>query len=383
MRIAVLTTGRQDWSILQPLARALAQSADFQLCLVAGGMHGRGGRIPDEIDGLRVDAKVDVLPQDDSRLAIATAAGRTTEAVAEALNRVRAEALLLVGDRTESLAAVVAATCLQLPVIHLHGGEETEGAIDNACRHAITKLSHLHLVAHESFARRVRQMGEEPSRVFVTGALGIDAARTVERMSRAELAAELGITDVNLPWILCTHHPTTLGEDPAREFSAVLEGLRRVMARQPVELVFTVPNADAGNGALVRLLRDFAQRHPRVHVVEALGARRYYSMLSCVAVMVGNSSSGILEAPFFGLPVVNVGDRQKGRLRSAHVVDVTPDADAVADAVAQSLAPERRAELTNVESPFGDGHATEKVLAALRAVAPTLANVRKRFHAVP
>jgi len=379
MRIAILTTGRQDWTGLSVVARAVASDTEHEVILLAGGMHGRSGSLPESLDGIAVAEKIEVLPRGDSGHAVADAAGRTTAAVASSLHRANADALLLLGDRTETLAAAVAATCLRLPVLHVHGGEETEGAVDNACRHAITKLSHVHFVAHESFARRVEQMGEPRERIVVTGAPALDAAVHRATISKDALARDLGLNAAK-PWILCTHHPTTLGRlPPAEELRAVLHALEPRVASGD-QIVITRPNVDEGHEGLARELDAFVRRHGGDVVVhDALGAERYFSLLAHAVAMIGNSSSGIIEAPLFRLPTVNVGDRQRGRLRGANVIDVPADEAAIADALARALSPAMRDALAGTTSPYGDGRAGARIAGAIDRLAPELCTAVKVF----
>ena len=380
MRIAVLTTGRQDWTGLMMVVRALASADDFEPVIIAGGMHARGGAIPDALDGHPVARKVDVLPLGDSGAAVADAGGRTTSAVAAALTDLRPDALLLLGDRTETLAAAFAATCLRVPIVHLHGGEETEGAVDNACRHAISKLSHVHFVAHESFARRLLQMGESSRRVFVAGAPALDYVRLVPRLSRSAVSERLGLR-TEADWIVCTHHPATLGGSSAEaEASAVVSALERMVTSRRMQVVITRPNVDEGHSAVGKLLSRMTNAHPgEVLLVDALGAELYFSVLEHAAVMVGNSSSGLIEAPLFRLPTVNVGDRQRGRLRGVNVIDAPPETAAISDAIDAALSPRTRARLEGTTSPYGDGRAAERIVAGLRGIGKDIRDCTKAF----
>ncbi|MCW8129548.1 MAG: UDP-N-acetylglucosamine 2-epimerase (hydrolyzing) [Planctomycetota bacterium] len=370
MRVAFFTSGRQDWGILGPVAHAAARSGLVEAVVIAGGMHGRG-EIPRELEGLRVDEYVETLPAGDRPRAVAQAAGLTATLLAGSLERLRADALLIAGDRTETLGAALAAACLALPIIHLHGGEESAGAIDNACRHAITKLSHLHFVAHADYARRIAAMGERPERVVVSGAPALDRLWTDPRLDGFKLARSLGLKALGSPLVLVTHHPATLGRiGPEDEAAAVIEGVLRGLAGQAeATVVVTAPNCDTGGQAIDARMRRIADGDQRFVWVNALGSQRYFSLMARAAAMVGNSSSGLLEAPSFGLPVVNVGDRQKGRLRIGEVFDVEADAEQIAAALAGALS--RHAEYPREPraTSLGDGHAAERILASLEAFA--------------
>lgn len=331
--IAVLTTGRQDYGILRSTIRELSTDPRFRLEIWAGGMHlvARYGRTIDLIrqDGVEVARELHFLGESPDALADTA---RAVETIGNALHASRPDALLLLGDRTETLAAGVAATIAQVPVVHLHGGEETEGAIDNSCRHALTKLAHLHLVSHARHAERVLQMGEHPDSVVVVGAPGLDNLYRHDLPSLAEVAKSLGhcLPD---PVVLVTMHPATLGGDSVVEVTAVAGAMDEVAATYLV----TSPNADAGGEAIRDLWLQWTVGRENVIFVDALGEVRYWSVLRSAAAVLGNSSAGIIEAPAAGIPVVNVGDRQRGRLRYGAVVDVPAEVHAISAALRGAL----------------------------------------------
>jgi UDP-hydrolysing UDP-N-acetyl-D-glucosamine 2-epimerase len=332
-RLAVLTTGRHDYGILRSTFRVLAEAADFDLRVWAGGMHLQP-RFGVPLELLRADgiAPARELPFVAEPPAPPDDAARALSQVGQALAADRPDALLLVGDRAEILAAGLAATLAAVPIVHLHGGEESEGAIDNACRHALTKLSHLHLVSHPAHAARVVQMGEDPAVVVVVGAPGLDNAFRDDLPSRAELERDLGVSLAS-PVVLVTMHPATLGADAEDEVAAV----SAAMAAVDAQYVVTLPNADHGGAAIAGHWQRWARGRDNVSVLAALGERRYFGMLRLAVAVLGNSSSGIIEAPMLGVPVVNVGDRQAGRLRFGPVADVPPDPTAIATALRVAL----------------------------------------------
>jgi UDP-N-acetylglucosamine 2-epimerase (non-hydrolysing)/GDP/UDP-N,N'-diacetylbacillosamine 2-epimerase (hydrolysing) len=282
-------------------------------------------------------------------------------------------ALVLVGDRAETLAAGLAATLARVPIVHLHGGEETEGAVDNAFRHAQTKQSHLHLVSHAAHARRVEQMGEPRESIEVVGAPGLDNLLAATVPGRAELERSLGLALAS-PVILVTLHPTTLGVDPDDEACALTFAMDRV----PATYVVTLPNNDRGADLIRSRLETFVAAKPRRVAVPALGPDRYAGMLRIADVVLGNSSSALIEAPLFGVPTVNVGDRQKGRLRGANVIDVEPEASAIELALHRALDPSFAAHARAAGSPYGDGHSGERIVAVLERWKPPNPP-RKRF----
>lgn len=375
-RLAVLTTGRQDYGIVRPVCEALCQGSTWTPELLVGGLHlgphRETFRASVERDGFPVASE---LAGTDS--AGAAQAAAMVVASANALERLRPDALLLVGDRSETAAAAIGATLARVPIVHLHGGEETEGAIDNALRHAVTKLSHLHLVSHELHARRVRQMGEDPRDVVVVGAPGLDNIRRQDLPSRDALSADLGIA-LDAPVVVVTFHPTTLGGEPGFEVARLVDALERLDRATPSTFVVTLPNNDAGGEIVRRSLVEFA-RGPRRTAVEALGESRYFGLLRVADAMVGNSSSGLIEAPVVQLPVVDIGARQAGRLAGQNVIHAEVEVDAIVDGLRRALDPVFRAGLVGTTSPYGDGRSAARVRAALEAWSPPRPP-RKRFH---
>jgi len=363
VRIAVLTTGRQDWGILRSTCKLLGSDSRFDLRVFAGGMHLSAafgeGLVSLAEDGIEVCEKLRWI-DDAGTTPTAQQAGEAIVQISAALERQRPDALLLVGDRFETLSAATAATLAKVPVIHLHGGEETEGAIDNSIRHAITKLAHLHLVSHPLHAERVLAMGEASNAIKMVGAPGLDNAHRTDLPSRSSLERDLGIA-LDAPVVLVTLHPTTLGAEPALELAALTEAMDSVDATY----VITLPNADPGNELLRKGLVE-AAGHGRRLVASALGERRYWGLMRIADAMVGNSSSALIEAPVLRVPAVNIGVRQKGRLRSDNLLDVQPSAPEIAGALKRALSPEFRASLASL-GPYGDGQSAPRILAALAA----------------
>jgi UDP-N-acetylglucosamine 2-epimerase (non-hydrolysing)/GDP/UDP-N,N'-diacetylbacillosamine 2-epimerase (hydrolysing) len=366
MNACVLTTGRQDWGILRSTCLALRSDPRFVLRLLVGGMHcaerfGRTARLVAE-DDFAASERLDWMGAG-APLA-AEQAGEAVKQVARALARERPDFLLLAGDRFETAAAALAATLARVPLVHLHGGEETEGSFDNALRHAITKLSHLHLTSHPAHARRVIALGEDPATVHVVGAPGLDNLHRADLPGRAELERDLGLP-LAPPVVVVTLHPATLGGDPAVEAAAVAAAMDRV----PATYVITLPNTDPGHEVVRTTLLAAAER-PGRRAVEALGERRFWGLLRIAGAMLGNSSSALIEAPLLRLPAVNVGARQKGRVRAANVIDSAAEPEAIALALTRALASAFRASLAASESPFGDGHAAERILKVLGSWRP-------------
>ncbi len=365
MRLAVLTTGRQDWGILRSTCRKLKDDPGFHLAILAGGMHlsilhGETIRAV-EADGCVPAERLDWMTGAGSVFA---QTGQAISLIGEALFRQKVDALLLAGDRFETAAGALAATLCRVPVVHLHGGEETEGAIDNSLRHAITKLSHLHLTSHADHAARVISMGEDPRTVHVVGAPGLDNLHRQDLADRAELETFLGLT-LTPPVVVVTFHPTTLGGDPAGETAALVEAMDRV----PATYVVTLPNADPGHEVVRDLLKKSVDR-PGRRAVDALGERRFWGLLRLADAMLGNSSSALIEAPVLGVPVVNIGTRQKGRLRGDNVIDAEVTRFAIVDALKTALSPSFRQRLQPPRSPFGDGRAADRIVEILSRWTP-------------
>jgi UDP-hydrolysing UDP-N-acetyl-D-glucosamine 2-epimerase len=376
--IAVVTVARSDWGHLRPVLGELRAAHDVRLLLFVGGMHlaEAFGRTVDaiEAEGWPIAERVEMLEPSDAPEAIATSIGRGVVGFARAYARHRPDLVVVLGDRFEMLSAATAALPFVLPVAHLHGGEVTEGAIDNQIRHAITKCAHLHFVSAEPHARRVVAMGEEPWRIHNVGAPGLDRVRTTPLLSRAELGRRLAL-DGDDRWLVVTYHPATLEyRDTGRHVDELLAALEKVDAT----LVVTYPNADTAGRTIIARLEEFAGRHARVRLARNLGDDVYLSMLRHADAMVGNSSSGLIEAPSFELPVVNVGARQAGRLRAANVVDVGPERDEILAGIETALASSFRAGLRGLANPYGDGRAAERIVRVLRTVELSPALTRKR-----
>jgi UDP-hydrolysing UDP-N-acetyl-D-glucosamine 2-epimerase len=360
--------------------QAIAAEPALTLQLVVCGQHldPRFGETWEaiEADGFKIDARVDLGLTDDSRLAVTVATGRAVGGLAEVLTHLKPDLVLVLGDRYEILAAGVAALLLNIPLAHIHGGELTEAAMDDSIRHALSKMASLHFVAAAPYAQRVIQMGEEPARVIVSGAPGLDQIATLKPLTRAELAAQLKLTLAD-PLFLITYHPVTLQrDDGGHGVTALLQALN---AYPTATMVFTGVNSDPGHRAIQDMIAAFVAGDPSRRVaVASLGQRGYLSAMGLAAAVVGNSSSGLIEAPTLGIPSVNIGDRQKGRLRSPTVIDSGEDTAAIREALARALDPGFRAHATG-EPAYGRGGAAAKIVAALKAVPLSQLSV-KHFH---
>jgi GDP/UDP-N,N'-diacetylbacillosamine 2-epimerase (hydrolysing) len=385
VKIGILTGTRAEYGLFRALLGPLEREPRFETSLIVTGSHlsSRFGMTVEEIesDGHRIAARVPLPLDDDSELGVSRAMASALAGIAEALRDDRPDLLLILGDRYEALAGACAALLTRVPVAHLHGGELSEGAVDDAMRHAITKMAWLHFAATEASGRRIVQLGEEPSRVFVVGALGVDNALREATLTRAELEAELGPV-FGARTALVTFHPVT-GEDhsSAGQMAELLAALDRC---RDLHAVFTMPNADAGNAAIVVAIQDYCRVNPdRAHAFVSLGTRRYLSLLACADVCLGNSSSGIIEAPSLGTPTVDIGDRQAGRERADCVFHCEPEAEAIEQALRRALSIDIRRRPEIFRNPYGDGHAAGRIVAVLRSQAPPIQGSPKRFRDIP
>lgn len=378
-RVAVFTGTRAEYGLLYWLMKDIQASEALALQVIVSGMHLSpefGGTWQQIVaDGFPVDAKVEMLLSSDTPVGVVKSMGLGMIGFADALDRLRPDQLLVLGDRFEALAVVQAALVMSIPVVHLHGGEITEGAYDNTIRHAITKMASLHFTAAEPYRQRVIQMGEAPDTVFNVGAVGLDHLRRSTSMGLDELSRSLGFK-LRQPYFLVTYHPVTLAaEDPEISVRAMLAALDRFPGHQ---VVLTYPNADNGGRVIIPVLEDHALKQPdRVLVVPSLGFRRYLSALSGAAAMVGNSSSGIIEAPAFGVPTVNLGARQLGRLAADSVLHCAPTETAIAEAITTAVLPDFAARCKSVVNPYGQGDAAGRIV---RVLETHVGRLTKHFH---
>ena len=380
--IAVVTTTRADYGLWYWILRAIQQHPNFKLQLICGGTHLRPEhgltRRFIEQDGFAIDAEVDfLLPAGgDTHTDVAIASSRAVEGFARQLHKLRPDMVLLLGDRFETLAAAFAAATMRIPIGHLHGGEATEGALDESYRHAITKLSHIHFPATEQAATRIVQLGEQPDRIHVVGAPGLETIAKCKHMSVEELSTAIGI-GLEAGFVLVTYHPATLSaQSPQDQVAQLANGL----ASTERQLVISRSNADAGSAAVVSRLEEFCRERNDAHLVASAGQEAYINLMRHAAAMLGNSSSGIIEAPSIPLAAVNVGRRQQGRQRAANVIDVPCEAAAIADGLGRALSDEFQRSLTGLVNPYGDGRTSQRIVQVLAEVELAPAVLVKRFH---
>lgn len=361
--IGVVTVARSDYGHLQPLLHEIRGAADLELRLLVSGAHlsARLGATAAliEKDGWAIADRVDTGLDDDTPEAIGRALGTAVREFTAALARRRPDVLVVLGDRWEMLAAALAALPLAVPVAHLHGGEVTEGVIDEQIRHALTKLSHLHFAATEPYARRIRQMGEEPWRICVSGEPGLDNMLRLSLGSVADLEKASGL-DLARPTALVTFHPPTLdGADLDRQMAEIVVALEAAAARHGLQYLITYPGADPGADRIVDAWKQFVAGRKDRTLVKHLGQRLYLRALKECAMMIGNSSSGLVEVPSYNLPVVNIGDRQAGRVRAANISDCDARSDAIGGAIDLALSYDRT---RPCENPYGDGKSAARIV---------------------
>lgn len=366
-KICVITGTRAEYGLLRRVMQGIKSEPALTLQVIATGMH----LSPDfgltyreiEQDGFRIDRKVEMLLSSDTPVGIAKSMGLGVIGFADALAELTPDLLVVLGDRFEIFAAVSAALVARIPVAHLHGGEVTEGAYDEAFRHSITKMSHLHFVAAEEYRKRVIQLGESPDRVFLVGGLGIDAISGLKLMDRQalETALDFKFGSKNL---LITFHPSTL--EAAVATDQMTELLTALADLHDTKLIFTLPNADTGGRALSHMVEDFVGRHPHARAYASLGQLRYLSCIAQVDGVLGNSSSGLLEVPAFKKGTINIGDRQRGRLQASSVINCQPNRTAIKAALQRLYSKDFQSSLSTVSNPYGQGGASEKIIEALK-----------------
>ena len=362
--ICLVTGTRAEYHLLHPVIVALQKEPAFHVMLAVTGAHlseQQGNTWRDiEKDGIRIDAKIPILGDGDSESDINHAMSRAIDGFDAFFHESRPELVVILGDRYEMLSVAIVCMNMRIPIAHLHGGETTEGAVDESIRHAITKMSYLHFTSCEEYRKRVIQLGESPERVFNVGALGIENIKNVKRMTREELGESIGF-DLSGPYALFTYHPVTLeshaeGQD-IREILAALDDF------PDLKILFTKANADHGGALINRMIDEYVSKHPdRCTAVYSLGMERYLSAMSHASVVIGNSSSGIVESPSFGVPTVNIGDRQKGRIRAENVIDCPAERKEVSKTIRRAFSAEFIAIAKSVINPYGDGNTSERIV---------------------
>lgn len=380
-KICIVTGTRAEFGLMQWLMHEIQEDSDLELQIIATGMHlsPEFGQTYKSIEdrGFPISKKVEVLLSSDSSIGISKSMGLGMISFAEAYAELEPDVIVVLGDRFEIFSAVSAATIARIPIAHLHGGEATEGLIDEPIRHSITKMSHLHFTATEAYAQRVRQLGEQPDRVFHTGTPGLDNISRLKLLNREafEKSIDFALGKQN---ILVTFHPVTLESKTATtQFAELLQALDML---PEAHVIFTMPNADTDGRIIMKMINDYvAENKKRVKAFTSLGQLRYLSAFKHVDVVLGNSSSGLIEAPSFGIPTVNIGDRQKGRIKAETVIDCGPITASISNALHKAFSKEFRKSIKGLENPYGKGGASLKIKEILKTY-PLKGIVKKAFY---
>lgn len=377
-KICVVTGSRAEYSLLKPLLKAITEESTLELQLIVTGSHlsPEFGLTYREIENdFSISLGLETLTSSDTSVGIATSMGIGLIRFADAFKALKPDLLLVLGDRYEILSATIASLIFRIPVAHLHGGETTEGAFDEAIRHSITKMSHIHFVAADQYRNRVIQLGERPENVYQFGGLGVDSIRCCKLLTKEELELSLGVKflDKNL---LITFHPVTLEIKTASQ--QVSELLGALSELSDTNLIFTMPNADVDGRVIIQMIEEFCLKNSNAHLYASLGQVNYYSAIKYVDGVVGNSSSGITEVPTFRKGTINIGERQKGRLRAISVIDCDPTKDSILKAITKLYSEKFQEKLACTTNPYGNGGSVNKILKIIKSV--QLENlVKKKF----
>ena len=376
-KICVVTGTRAEYGLLRWLMDGINQSSKLELQVITTGMHlsPEFGLTYKEIenDGFKIDRKVEMLVSSDSSNGIVKSMGLGMIGITDALEDLKPDLLLVLGDRYEIFSAVSASMVYRIPVAHLHGGEATEGLIDEPIRHSITKMSHLHFVANTEYRKRVIQLGEQPDRIFLVGGLGIDNIVKLNLLGRKELEQALGFK-LGSKNLMITFHPVTLERSTSdKQMQELLAALGKL---KDTHLIFTMPNADTNGRILFKLIEDFVEKHPHSKAFTSLGQLRYLSCIQHVDGVVGNSSSGLHEVPSYKKGTINIGDRQRGRIKADSVIDCGPTRKSIGDALKKLYSTDFQRTLKTVVNPYGTGGASEAIVKKLEDI--SLSDILKK-----
>lgn len=362
-KLTIVTATRAEYGLLAPIIKRFISEPEIDVRVAVTGAHlsPEFGMTVKEIesDGIPIDKKIEILMSSDTPVAISKSMGLALISFAEYFEESKPDALMLLGDRYETLAVACAAMNARIPIIHLYGGEATEGAIDEAVRNAITKMSFLHFTSTEEYKHRVIQMGEAPDRVFCVGAMGVENAKNVKLLSKKELEKEIGFS-LGDKYAVLTFHPVTLESNTAERQTNEL--LQAIIKAPDINFLCTKANADADGRIINKLIEKYAEEYPNIHLVDSLGAKRYLSAVSHSEFVIGNSSSGIVEVPSFKIPTINIGDRQLGRIQAESIINCEPQENRIFEAIKKAMSKEFKDRLDNIKNPYGDGNISVKIL---------------------
>ncbi|WP_404405196.1 UDP-N-acetylglucosamine 2-epimerase [Jeotgalibacillus malaysiensis] len=365
-KISILTATRAEYGLLKPLIKKLKEMTEFEVQIVVTGAHlsPEFGLTYKEIeqDGFQIDEKIDMLVSADTPAAISKSMGLSMIGFADYFQRSQPDMLIVLGDRYETLAVCLAAMNQRIPIAHLYGGETTEGAVDESIRHAITKVSYLHFTSTDLYRNRVIQLGEHPDRIHCVGALGVENILSESLLTKKELESSIGF-NLDAPYALVTFHPVTL-EDNQSEIQ--MKSLLSAIKNYPdMKFIFTKANADANGRVINKLIDSYCSNNSHAVAFTSLGLRRYLSALQNCSMVIGNSSSGLIEAPSFGVPTINIGDRQKGRLQANSVINCKAENESINKAIALAASDSFKEKAMNAVNPYGNGDTSEKIAKVL------------------
>jgi len=381
-KICVLTATRAEYGLLKPLIRKLLLIPDFDIHVVVTGAHlsSEFGSTYREIenDGIKIDEKIEILTKDDRPSDISKSMGTAMIKFADYFQELEPDLLIVLGDRYETLAVCCTAVNQRIRIAHLYGGESTEGAVDESFRHAITKLSHLHFTSTDKYRQRIIQMGEQPDNVYNVGALGVENILHEKLINKNDLESLIGMK-LDKPYAVVTFHPVTLENNSAEEqMKAILDVCRR---HQEMRFIFTKANADANGRIINKMIDEYVQTDHNAVVFASLGSVKYLSVMKYCSVVMGNSSSGLIEAPSFGIPTINIGDRQKGRVQADSVINCKPITKEINRALSVALSDEFKIKARKTVNPYGDGDTSDKIVSILNdRILNNIINIQKRFH---
>lgn len=381
-KVCFVTGTRAEYGLLSPLIKKIQIDTNLELQVIATGAH----LSPEfgntytfiENDGIKIDERIEILLSSDSSIGISKSMGLGMISLSEAYQRLNPDVVVLLGDRYETFIAAAAASVAKIPVAHLHGGETTEGAFDEAFRHSITKMSYIHFTSTEEYKKRVIQLGEQPDTVHSVGAIGIDNIKQLSLMSKAELENSLDFK-IKEKLILVTFHPVTLEKETSKtQFENLLESLDNL---NDTSIIFTKANADSDGRIINQLIDEYVKNNSeKATAYSSMGQVRYLSAMQYASMVVGNSSSGIIEAPSFNLPTVNIGDRQKGRIQAESVINCEPTTTSIEEAISIALTSEFREKIEQMKNPYGEGNTSQKILDLLKQYLESEKTLKKSFY---
>lgn len=382
-KVCVITGTRAEYGLLKPLMDRIKEDKELDLQVIATGMHlsPEFGLTYKEIenDGFIIDEKIEILLSSDTSVAIGKSMGLAMISFSESLNRLKPDLIIVLGDRYEIFSAVSAAMVSRIPVAHLHGGESTEGAIDEAIRHSITKMSYLHFTSTEEYRKRVIQLGENPERVFNVGAIGMENIKNIKLLSREELEKYINF-ELNKKYAMVTFHPVTLENKTSQEqFINILNALDKF---EDLKVIFTKANADTDGKIINQMIDSYVNQNPNKAIAfTSMGQLRYLSAVKHSEMVIGNSSSGIIEAPAFKIPTINIGDRQKGRIQADTVLNCNADENEIVNAIIMALDKNFKKKLKSIKHPYGDGEVSAKIIDVIKYhLLSNKINIMKHFY---